>query len=454
MRGDPVNALECPLLSTVCVQCIHVFPASQNVDLYESEDVCMMDGLRSSSNSKHRKKWDQESPSQEMPINAPAVKQAVLPQYGLYLSLLQEKNRLLKHLRRKGKREVDKERKEKGFSIYINGANLDLPQQTGAHARPRVKTAAETRNPAVVKLQDLQKKEAEQTKRRVKTAPARERRRNWNLASVDINTTDGSKRLKAPEILTGKYDDDFEVGSDDQDGDSDTDGVGDSLSSSTSSLSTSRRQKVSYLKRLAAANREVQENTLTLTLDEVHKLRQSLQKNADIRKSMCLDIASDESEEECEEAIEEEEEIEEDLVPAADSGYLDDRGKPPRLFAPTDTIVLEFAPPADKKVEKKSLMLARKKESDSVLLSKSSSKPPAAAPSLRKSSSSGAVEHSSQVQAKSRPTLSAGRRSTETREDSKGEASAVMKAMQEENQQAAHFAKQSRPLPEPRKASE
>ena len=52
---------------------------------------------------------------------------------------------------------------------------------------------------------------------------------------------------------------------------------------------------------------------------------------------------------------------------------------------------------------------------------------------------------------KSRPTMSAGRRSTETKEDSKAEASAVMKAMQEENQQAARFAKVSRPLPEPRK---
>ena len=63
----------------------------------------------------------------------------------------------------------------------------------------------ESRNPAVAKLQELQKKESEQSKRRVKTAPARERRRNWNVASVDINTNEGNMRLKAPGDYYGPY---------------------------------------------------------------------------------------------------------------------------------------------------------------------------------------------------------------------------------------------------------
>ena len=58
-----------------------------------------------------------------------------------------------------------------------------------------------------------------------------------------------------------------------QNDNSDFEGVGDSVSSSTSSLSTPRRQKISYLKRKAAANREVQENTVTLTLADVHVSR-------------------------------------------------------------------------------------------------------------------------------------------------------------------------------------
>ncbi|KAK7112200.1 hypothetical protein V1264_011687 [Littorina saxatilis] len=442
-----------------------------------------MDGHR----SKHRRKWDQEKPSREMPVDAPAVKEEILPQYEEYLVLLQERNRLLKRLRRKDRKQIQVERKEKGFSIYVNGANSDLPTEAVAHSRPRVKTASDSGNPAVAKLQELRRKESEQNKRRVKTAPARERRRNWNVSSVEINTTEGNRRLKAPEILSGKYEDDFEEsGSEDYDDNSDSEGVGDSLSSSTSSLSSARRQKVSYLKRVAAANRDVQENTLTLTLKDVHKLRQSLQKNAGIRQSMCLDINSesnetlasecicdsggeanyssdgeieeldtlkavkDESESEHEPTIEEEDEIEEDLVPARESVSLD-KDKARQFFAPNDTIVLEFNAPAVKtagKVEK-SLMLARKKDAGPDFPARSSlSKAPSSA-----SASSGGVELSRQSgQSKSRPTMSAGRRSTESKEDSKAEASAVMRALQEENQQAAKFAKGSRPLPEPRKS--
>ena len=63
---------------------------------------------------------------------------------------------------------------------------------------------------------------------------------------------------------------------------------------------------------------------------------------------LCELFWQDESEDEREPTIEEEDEIEEDLVPAVDSVCLD-RGKPFQLLAPTDTIVLEFAPPAERK---------------------------------------------------------------------------------------------------------
>ena len=50
--------------------------------------------------------------------------------------------RLLRRLRRKDRKQVQLERKEKGFSIYVNGANTDLPAPAAAsHVRPRVKTA-------------------------------------------------------------------------------------------------------------------------------------------------------------------------------------------------------------------------------------------------------------------------------------------------------------------------
>ncbi|KAK7501363.1 hypothetical protein BaRGS_00007488, partial [Batillaria attramentaria] len=390
-------------------------------------------------------------------LPAPAVKEEVLPQYEEYLLLLQERNRLLKRLQRKDQKDVQLERKEKGFSIYMNGANTDLPAPSSGRVRPRVKTATESRNPAVVKLQDLQRKEAENSKRRVKTAPARERRRNWNVSSVDITTTDGQrKKLKAPEILSGKYADDFEEDDSDEKSDaSEDDGISESVNSSTSSLSTPRRQKTSYLKRKAAAIREM-ENTVMLSLADVHKLRQSLETNSRIRQSVCLDMSTDESEDEREPPIEEEDEIEEDLVPAMDSVSLENLNKKQckQMFGPTDTIVLEFAAPATKqgKVEK-SLMLARKKDAptDLPIRISSASKPPSSASTSRKSASSDQI-HGSTGQSKDRAVklpLSAGRRNTESREDSKAEASAVLRALQEENQKVERFAKGARPLPEP-----
>ena len=64
---------------------------------------------------------------------------------------------------------------------------------------------------------------------------------------------------------------------------------------------------------------------------------------------VCCELSwQDESEDERQPTIDEEEEIEEDLVPAMDSVCLD-RDLPLRFFGPSDTIVLEFAPPVDAK---------------------------------------------------------------------------------------------------------
>lgn len=48
--------------------------------------------------------------------------------------------RLLKKLRRKDRKQVQIERKEKGFSLYINGANTELSAPATNHTQ-RVKTA-------------------------------------------------------------------------------------------------------------------------------------------------------------------------------------------------------------------------------------------------------------------------------------------------------------------------
>ena len=40
-----------------------------------------------------------------------------------YLMMLQQKNRLLKKMRAKDPQQVEMERKEKGFTLYLNGEN-------------------------------------------------------------------------------------------------------------------------------------------------------------------------------------------------------------------------------------------------------------------------------------------------------------------------------------------
>ncbi len=54
---------------------------------------------------------------------APRVPEVVDPEYTEYLTLLAERNRILKRMREKNNTQVKAEKREQGFSIYCNGAN-------------------------------------------------------------------------------------------------------------------------------------------------------------------------------------------------------------------------------------------------------------------------------------------------------------------------------------------
>ena len=58
-----------------------------------------------------------------------------LPHISFNISL-----RLLKKLKEKDEKQLDLERREQGFSIYLNGANVDL-QLSGHHRSRKTKTA-------------------------------------------------------------------------------------------------------------------------------------------------------------------------------------------------------------------------------------------------------------------------------------------------------------------------
>ncbi|XP_061197501.1 katanin-interacting protein-like [Saccostrea echinata] len=451
-------------------------------------------------------------PSEEQKRNLQkAAMQEVLPGYEDYLVLLQERNRLLKKMRKKSKKQIDNERKEQGFSIYVSGANAGKQKQrVSSHQeertdspepiteRQRLKTAGDVSQKRVISHRDLEVIAAEEKrkieeKKRVKTAPARERRRNWLAGSVNIKTERGEKcHLKAPEIVTGNYEDDFEDSEDEEgdkkhkkfnsageDDDSDSEIEIDASKFTKSPVKTSQPKNVpsrtvhsaptvQQRKSKAAKNKppppksesesEEENEKLMLSIADVKKLRQSLAMNRSIRESLAKEVSSDLSDdEEVPECLDHngssqdegeseraspipEEDIEEDLVPAMDSVCLEDKQKyKPTSFKPTDTIVLELEVPPSKNKVQKNLSAARKKDLDEDLSEYKSKRKEPLKPT--------ATSQSNQKKPSTRP-LSASRISTKTVTDSQEEASAVLEAMRAENEQASKLKKEApRKLP-------
>ncbi|XP_056018588.1 protein KATNIP homolog isoform X4 [Ostrea edulis] len=422
-----------------------------------------------------------------------AALQEVLPGYEDYLVLLQERNRLLKKMRKKSKKQIDNERKEQGFSIYVSGANAGRKQQRGssrneesmdspepATERQRLKTAGDIHHKNVIDHRDLDRLAADEKRRmeekkRVKTAPARERRRNWMAGSVNIKTERGEKcHLKAPEIVTGNYEDDFEDSEEEdrkhkkfdsyEDEDSDSEIEIDASKFNKSPVKNSPPKSVPSkpeLKKTHSApavqqrkstkskppppesesESEEENEKLMLSIADIKKLRQSLAMNRNLQESLAKEVSSDEGESGRASPIAEED-IEEDLVPAMDSVCLDNRDKrKPPSFKPTDTIVLELDKPPTKSKVQKNLAASRKKNLDEDLSEFKSKRKEPAKP--RPAS----TLQSNQKKPSVRP-LSASRVNAKTRIDTDEEASAVLEAMRAENEQASKLKKETpRKLP-------
>ncbi|XP_069124311.1 katanin-interacting protein-like isoform X2 [Argopecten irradians] len=406
---------------------------------------------RQYANGSPRKKWSKDESSRQS-LKEAAV-QEVLPGYEDYLLLLQERNRLLKKMRRKNKSQIEQEKKEKGFSIYVNGANSGrrrsqkssaVDTNDNANQAPkshRLKTAGDAPRRGVLDHEYLSKrieeKKREEEQKRVKTAPARERRRNWLKESVELQTARGEKcRLKAPELVTGNYDDDFEdeEDSDDEDEDDLSDNSIDNVKEQMSRKKKPDEEegRVRYKRRLSTP---VQQSPKSRSQEVVSDSDNS-SADEEVKEKLMLSIADVKDEEDSARSSpipEEDEEVEEDLVPAMDSLCLDQKVAKP-LFKPTDTIVLELsAPPPRKGKLEKNLSIARKKdvEMDTSYQSKSSNT------SSKTPRAKSAVLQSNVTAKKSNRPLSANRVSRDHQADPKEEASAVLAALKAENDKAA-----------------
>ncbi|XP_057635235.1 katanin-interacting protein isoform X5 [Chionomys nivalis] len=133
-----------------------------------------------------------------------------------YLILLQQRNRLLKHLKAKDPVQLRLEHLEQGFSVYVNGANSELKTSP----RKAVHTDFSRSASQAEGSQDCGRRtlfrEAEEVLRRSsRTAPGKVQRRGWHQKSVQIRTEAGprlhiepppdcSEDLESSKDVTGK----------------------------------------------------------------------------------------------------------------------------------------------------------------------------------------------------------------------------------------------------------
>ncbi|XP_074867041.1 katanin-interacting protein isoform X2 [Carettochelys insculpta] len=124
-----------------------------------------------------------------------------------YLILLQQRNRILRHLKRKDPMQIKLEHLEKGFSLYINGANSD---SRNYRRKPRFQEYFRCGS-QTSRINDFgaaaQLKEVKLQGRSTQTAPSKIQRKGWHQQPVQIKTESGSRLCISP---PPEYPDDFE----------------------------------------------------------------------------------------------------------------------------------------------------------------------------------------------------------------------------------------------------
>ncbi|XP_028331929.1 protein KIAA0556 isoform X2 [Gouania willdenowi] len=288
-----------------------------------------------------------------------------------YLIALQLKNRILKRLKVKNPREIELERLEQGFSIYLNGANAEVgkkrPKDSSLnpvqylHDRRSARTADVCRGTHQL-TEDSRNLERTHRKRN-QTAPEKVQRKEWVPESVKIRTKDGPSLQIPPET---RYSDDFEP----------YESVDMESSSSRSPRSPRCIREHSFSSspdtQGGQAAQELNEKLL-LNLEEVKVLRRSLE--VSMQRSS-RDSAGEESDEEwIEEQIERDESTEslDELGLPLTSSRSSSSSRPNGSKSQYDSgnlIVLDFAPSFKGRKLERSLSAKRKENTDTFIPTK------------------------------------------------------------------------------------
>ncbi|XP_028620110.1 protein KIAA0556 homolog isoform X1 [Grammomys surdaster] len=111
-----------------------------------------------------------------------------------YLILLQQRNRILKHLKAKDPVQLRLEHLEQGFSVYVNGANSELKTSPRKAVHTDFsRSASQAEGSQDYGRRTLFREAKEVLRCSPRTAPGKVQRRGWHQKSVQIRTEAGSR---------------------------------------------------------------------------------------------------------------------------------------------------------------------------------------------------------------------------------------------------------------------
>ncbi|XP_043770505.1 katanin-interacting protein isoform X2 [Cervus elaphus] len=358
-----------------------------------------------------------------------------------YLILLQQRNRILKHLKTKDPVQLRLEHLEQGFSVYVNGANSELKAspRKAVHA-DFSRSASHTEGTHDCGRRTLFQEAEEALRRSARTAPSKVQRRGWHQKSVQIRTEAGPRLYIQP---PPDYAEDSEPCGDvtvkvkDASGDCPQD-----TKSPTSTTACDFNFSLPNAKGRPDPPSSMDRERILLTIQDVMELRKSLELSVNLQRKE-KDGSSDEYDSIEEDVLSEPEPEDQVLVgcPRDDSplsrrdsvqkDFPKDQETEGRLPQGPDTlVVLEFNPASKSNKKERNLSAKRKDNAEVFIPSKPephlSPQPPTMFPDQDRACSRPGSR-------RERP-LSATRKPVREAEDREEDASAVLRAIQVENE--------------------
>uniref|UniRef100_A0AC11ETA9 Katanin interacting protein n=1 Tax=Ovis aries TaxID=9940 RepID=A0AC11ETA9_SHEEP len=358
-----------------------------------------------------------------------------------YLILLQQRNRILKHLKTKDPVQLRLEHLEQGFSVYVNGANSELK------ASPRKaihsdfsRSASHTEGTHDCGRRTLFREAEEALRRSARTAPSKVQRRGWHQKSVQIRTEAGPRlHIQPPPdyVEDSEPSGDVTVKVKDASGDRPQD-----TKSPTSTTPCDFNFSLPNAKGRPDPPSSTDRERILLTIQDVMELRKSLELSVNLQRKE-KDGSSDEYDSIEEDVLPEPEPEEQVLVgcPRDDSplsrrdSVQKDAPEDPETEerspqGPDTLIVLEFNPTSKSNKKERNLSAKRKDNAEVFIPSKPEPHLSPQSPTMFPDQDRACSRPGSR---RERP-LSATRKLVREAEDREEDASAVLRAIQVENE--------------------